>query len=246
MQAASGARSLAIAGSLLVIAFFGPWLDVLGLVQASGWDLATSPALGWQRHAAWACPAGGAALAWASIGRVGLARRLAIGLGGLVVAVAAYHLAGGLVEILRAGAWLVLGGATVALVAGASEPRRAWAMLAGVAVIAGFFLPWVGEGRAALSGFDLARLAESPPGSGLPPPSWLFLIPLLGATATLAALTARTRRGAVLAGAGVLVVVAYLYLRLVDAVLGWGAWLTLAAAAFALVAALLLTPRAEP
>jgi hypothetical protein len=231
---ATGSRALAGAGVLLVVAFFGPWLDLLGLVRASGWALAREESLGGQRHLLWLAPAGGALLAGLALRGRREARAAALAVGLFVVGLAVYQVLDGLVESLRYGAWLTILGA-VAVIVGAASPRhRGAVMVAGVAVIAGFFLPWLGQGRLALSGFDLARLEGA---AGLLAPSWLFAIPVLGAAATLAALAERTRRISLLAGAGVL---AYLYVASLNLFLGWGAWLTLAAAA---AAALLAAPR---
>jgi hypothetical protein len=235
------AKPLAIAGIVMVIAFFGPWIDVLGRLKLSGWTLAHEPMLGWKRHVLWAYPAGGLALALAAWRGAASARTLALALGVFVVGLALYRTFDGLVASLRYGAWLTIAAAVAVIAAGARGQRES-AMLAGVVVIAGFFLPWVGRDLASMSGFDLARLASPPAGLGLPSPSWLFVVPLLGAVATLASLTARTRRAAILAGAGILVVLAYLYVRTVNLFVGWGAWLTLAAGAAALLGVLLARP----
>jgi hypothetical protein len=239
-------RSLSIAGAMLVVAFFGPWIDVLGLVQVSGWDLAREEMVGWKRHLLWLYPAGGLALAWTAWQGDRAARGVALAVGVFVVGLAAYHVFDGLVETLRYGAWLTIVGAAVAIAGGASPQRRSWALVAGAMVIGGFFLPWLGDSRFSMSGFDLARLEAPPSELGLPSPSWLFLIPILGAGATLAALTERSRRGAIVAGAGVLAVLAYLYIRGASLFLGWGAWLTLAAGACALIMSLIVAAKPAP
>jgi len=238
-QGTQAIRPLAVVGITLVVAFFGPWIDVLGHFKASGWDLAREAAFGWKRHVLWLYPASGLALAFTAWRSDPRARGVALAIGLFVVGLALYRTAHGMIEVLRYGAWLVIAGAVAAIAAAATD-KRELAMLAAVTVIAGFFLPWIGAGREAVSGFDLARLGSAPEGLGLPSPSWLFVVPLLGAIATLASLAAPTRRGAVLAGAGILLALAYLYIRTINLVVGWGVWLTLVAGAVALLGALLV------
>ena len=102
------AKPLALVGIVMVIAFFGPWIDVLGRVKLSGWALAHEPMLGWKRHVLWAYPAGGAALALAAWRGAASARTLALALGVFVVGLALYRTFDGLVASLRYGAWLTI------------------------------------------------------------------------------------------------------------------------------------------
>jgi hypothetical protein len=233
-------RSLwTVCGFAMVVAFFAPWVDFFGLAHASGLALATSDDGGWKRHLLWMYPAGGAALALFALRGDGRARNVAVLLGGAVVGLAIYDTASGLVDNLRYGAWLTVGGAIIAAACGLTKGDRAWSVIGGALVVIGFFLPWLGDGRAALSGYDLAQLSTAP--DPLPSPKWLYLVPLLGALAAFSAFTARGRILSLVGGAGVLGLLAYLYLQSLNMVLGWGAWLTFLAGVGALAGALLVT-----
>jgi hypothetical protein len=234
-------RPLALAGIAMVVAFFGPWLDFFGLVQASGLDLATSSGAGWKRHLLWLYPVGGATLATLAWRADARARAFAFFLGGAVVALALYDTASSLAQNVRYGCWITIGGALVAFACGLTRGDRGWSVVGGALILIGFFLPWLGEGRGAMSGWDLARLAHAP--DPLPSPKWLYLIPLLGVTAALSGVTAgaRGRIVSVIAGAAVIGVLAFLYIRTLNMVLGWGAWLTLLSGLASLAGALLLT-----
>jgi hypothetical protein len=219
-----------------VVAFFAPWVDWFGYVQQSGFDLATSGS-GWKRHLLWLYPLAGAALAAAGWRGDARTRNLAFLVGGAVIGLAIYDVADGMAESLRYGAWITVGGAVVALATGLLRGDRGWSAIGGALVLIGFFLPWLG----ALSGWDLAHLDAAP--DPLPSPKWLYLVPALGMIAAASSVSPRGRLASALAGAGVLALLGYLYFRTATATVGWGAWLTLAAGATALVGGVLLAPR---
>ncbi len=234
-------KPLAIIGIAMVIGFLGPWVDFFGLVQASGYDLATDDNGGWKRHVLWLFPLGGAGLAYLAIRGDLRARAAAFLLGTAVVGLALYDTASDLAEHLRYGAWITVGGALVAFASGLTKGDRAWSVIGGALVVIAFFLPWLGDGRHALSGFDLARLPHSP--DPLPSPKWLYLVPLFGGLAAASAFVpqARARLLSLVGGAGVLAVLVFLYLRTLNMVMGWGVWLTLASGVAALLAGIALS-----
>lgn len=225
-------RWLAPAGILMVVGFFGPWIDLFGLVTMSGYELARETPLGWDRHLLWLFPLGGAALAATALAGSRSARALALLAGAGVVTLVGWTV----MSDLRYGAWLTVLGAVVALIGGCGKDHRAGAFVGAVMIVVGFFLPWVSDGGATLSGFDLARL-DPPEGLGLPSPAWLYLVPAFGVAALAASLSPKARGLAVAAAVGVLGVLAYVYLRTASLFLGWGVWTTLGAG---LVAPLLL------
>lgn len=233
-------RLLVPVGVAMVVAFFAPWIDLYGLVTASGWDLATQDHGSWKRHLLWLYPAGGALLAAAAAGgakHAKDARALGVLVGATVVGLALYDTLSG----LRYGALFTVGGA-VGAVASVMSKDRAWAIGAGALVVIGFFLPWVGDHGHTASGWDLARLPALPDELGLPSPRWLYLVPILGVVAALSGLVAGTRAPAALAGLGILLVLAYVYLRTVNLIVGWGAWMTLGSGLAALVIGVLSRP----
>jgi hypothetical protein len=217
-------RLLVPVGLAMVVAFFAPWIDLYGMVSASGWDLATQDHGNWKRHLLWLYPAGGAALAAVAAGgasRARDARALGVLVGAAVIGLALYDTLSG----LRYGALITVAGA-VGAVASVASKDRGWAVGAGVLVLIGFFLPWVGE-RGAMSGLDLARIDTLPDAFGLPSPKWLYAVPVLGAAAAAGGAIATNRAVPALAGLGILLVLGYVYLRTVNVFIGWGAWMTL-------------------
>lgn len=230
-------RLLVPVGVAMVVAFFAPWIDLYGMVTASGWDLATQDHGNWKRHLLWLYPAGGALLAAAASrgpAHAKDARALAVLIGAAVIGLALYDTLSG----LRYGALITVGGA-VAAVASVASKDRAWAVGAGALVVIGFFLPWVGEHGMTASGWDLARIPALPDELGLPSPKWLYLVPILGVTAALSGLVSGTRAPAAICGLGILLVLGYVYLRTVNMIVGWGAWMTLGSGLAALVIGLL-------
>jgi hypothetical protein len=237
-------KPFAIAGVAMVIAFFGPWIDFFGYIQASGYDLATADRGNWKQHLLWLYPLGGAAIAYLAFRGDPRTRSAAFLLGGAVVGLALYDTVTDLADALRYGAWITIGGSLIAFASGLTKGDRAWAVAGGALVLIGFFLPWLGEGRHAMSGFDLARLPHSP--DPLPSPKWLYLVPLFGGIAAASAFVAQSqgRLLAIIGGAGALGVLVFLYLRTLNMMMGWGIWVTLLAGLAMLVgAALLQTPR---
>lgn len=244
-RAGLGHHVLAITGAAMVAAFFLPWIDLLG-ETLTGFELARDAALGGKRHLLWLCPLGGAAVALAAVSRASSLRALALVVGGGVVGFVAWQVGGGLIRSLHHGAWMTILGASAAIATAAARGGRGWTALAGAVAVLGFFLPWLGSHGVTVTGLDLARLPAAPAELGLPSPAWLYLVPVAAAVAALSALSPRTHAGAIAGGAIVLAVLAYLYLRVYSFFLGWGAWLTLAAAAALLLGGLALLATRAP
>lgn len=112
-------------GALTIVAFFLPFVDVGGLVTASGWDVVTTDGIEWTTRIAFAAlPLVGAGLIVAGLGRGTRARLLAFGfgagvLGYLVVQTVRFFLA-----TTGWGLWLTLVAAIGALVVAATMKRR--------------------------------------------------------------------------------------------------------------------------
>ncbi|MCB9559325.1 MAG: hypothetical protein H6708_02825 [Kofleriaceae bacterium] len=232
-----GNRALGFVGIAMVVAFFAPWIDLLGHVKMSGFELARTAELGWKRHLLWLYPVGGAAMAYAAFTGERV-RGIALLVGGAVVGLAAYDVVSGMFDSLRYGAWTTIVAAAGAIAIGAARGDRGWGAIAGALVVAGFFLPWFGGGGVTVSGYDLARLPSPPRGLGLPSPAWLFAIPVAGGAIMLGSIARRTRGLLIGGGAVVLLVLSYLYVRTANLFVGWGAWLTLACGGAALIGAL--------
>jgi hypothetical protein len=101
--------------------------------------------------------------------------------------------------------------------------------VAGVALVAGFFLPWFGP----LSGWDLVRNENV----SLFHRVLFALCPLFGAGLAMSSIVGSRRTGLVAVGAGV-GVLGYTAYKVADtflAITGWGLWVVLGAAAVALV-----------
>ena len=104
--------------------------------------------------------------------------------------------------------------------------------VAGVALVAGFFLPWFGP----LSGWDLVRNEHV----SLFHRVLFALCPLFGAGLTLSSIIGSRRTALIAVGAGV-GVLGYTGYKVADtflAITGWGLWVVLGAAVVALVVGL--------
>jgi hypothetical protein len=110
-------------------------------------------------------------------------------------------------------------------------------VLSGLALVVGFFLPWVDVGGIfTVSGFSMVWRAEGAGTTRL----LLGLVPLVGALLAVAGLTGsrKTTGIALAAGGGILGYFIYSFTRAFFATTGIGLWLVLAAASVALVAGL--------
>jgi hypothetical protein len=225
---------LTASGVAMVAAFFLAW-TAFGRVSGLG--------MAWNgEHVLFLVPLAGVALAVAARGP--WARLAALAAGVLVVGDVAFQIVSGVLDAGLA-TYLMLGGAALALasVAKPTTSRNGLAIAGGVAILAGFFAPWDDislfgalrdEGTRSLSyamGLHLDIL-------------WLVLVG--GVCAIASGLGARNAR-ALAAAAGISVIgslVMYVGTA-VWAVSAWGAWITLGAAATALVVGL-IAPHTTP
>ncbi|MBP6633214.1 MAG: hypothetical protein KBG28_30990 [Kofleriaceae bacterium] len=217
---------LAAVGALLVVAFFMPWISLAG-ASASGWEVARKVD-GWY----FVVPGLGLVLAAAAATRSSAARSAALLTGAVILGAVVYQVIGA----ADLASWLVVGGGVVAL-AGAADERRALRAAGGALALVGFFAPWSdGSLWHALRGDDdlvrallgYTKLA-------------LWAIPV-GAVLGLGATVAAGKVGrtlAVVAGAAIIGGLVWTVGSVANAVLGWGAWATLALGAVALVGGLL-------
>ncbi len=242
MTTSRSSQALAVPGILLVVAFFLPWLDIAGVVGASGYDIATSggPTT---HYLYWLVPILGALLAATALADSKSARSVALLVGGLVVGTVLYYMGKLAIFGMSWGLWMVIAGC-ISLIGLAIANKVEGMAFPSLLVIAGFFLPWVTRDGSFASwgatGFDMAR-APVPFELGLLSPKMAYLVPVGGLAAMLGSIVARGRAGRILGGgAGILVLgwLGYLILRTVGFLSGWGLWLTIAGGTASLVMAL--------
>jgi hypothetical protein len=115
---------------------------------------------------------------------------------------------------------------------------RLWVGIAGLSLLAGFFLPWVDVGGAfRASGFDIVRGMDG---------QWpmfrfvMLVVPLLGAAMAFAAFSGSryAKHLSIFTGLLVLGYGAYKTISAFIATSGWGLWLVIGAALVALIAPL--------
>jgi hypothetical protein len=115
---------LVFAGVALMVGFFLPWIDLGGFVRVSGFDAVWHGGAAWYTRGLLALlPFAGAALALAGLTGSRSAPLLGLGVGGGVLGYVLVKTVWSFVETTGWGMWLVLGGATVALVAGTLRAR---------------------------------------------------------------------------------------------------------------------------
>jgi hypothetical protein len=110
----------ALCGAALLVGFFLPWLDVGGMISASGWDMF------WGKGASWSTklwllgfPLAGIALIVTGLG--GDARKaagVAAASGGILIGWMLFRLAWGFFKTTGIGLWMVIAAAIVALIFG--------------------------------------------------------------------------------------------------------------------------------
>lgn len=116
---------MGIAGLALVFGFFMPWIDILGLVNASGWDLVRDSHLGMGTRAVIGlCPIAGISLALAGFGKSRNADWVAVASGLGVLGYTGFKVAYAFAKITGWGLWLILAAGAVALVVGLSARQR--------------------------------------------------------------------------------------------------------------------------
>jgi hypothetical protein len=116
---------MGVAGLALVFGFFMPWIDILGLIDASGWDLVRDDhlALG-TRAVIGLCPVAGVALALAAFGKKPSAGWIAVASGAGVLGYTSFKLAYAFAKVTGWGLWLVLAAGGVSLILGLAARRR--------------------------------------------------------------------------------------------------------------------------
>nr|HEX4313727.1 hypothetical protein [Kofleriaceae bacterium] len=220
-------ETLTAAGVAMVVGFFLAWLDVFDRV--SGFDLA------WDSNSTlFLVPLAGIALAFAARGP--WARIAALGAGLLVVGDVMFQIVHGVLDAGLA-TWLILGGAGMAL-AGISEARRGLRLVAGLAILAGFFAPWDDT-----SMFDFLRTVGFHGGLTV---AVLWFV-MIGGVCALAAAAGGARAKLLSAAAGVLVLgsITFSVASTLWTVSAWGAWITLGASVTALLIGV-IAPHAKP
>ena len=118
-------KLLAAAGAAALAAFFLPFLDLAGLVQASGWDIVTADGTSWTTRLLFAAlPLGGLTMLVGGLsgGRRARLAGAAFGLG--VFGYLGFQLVRAFVATTGLGLWLTMGAAALGLAA-ALSPKRA-------------------------------------------------------------------------------------------------------------------------
>lgn len=236
---AGAATALMVVGVVLVAAFFAPWIDVMGQLKISGWELAKNDVT-----RLYLVPVLGLALIAAGATRSKYLPLVAAIASLAIVGTTAYYTVRGVLQF-EYGALITLAGGGVAL-AGIGDQRRGLRALGGAMALVGFFLPWRdGDSAFAMLRSDEADLARA---MGIAV-SALWLIPA-GAFLAIASTVTAKGNGKALAGLGGAAVLGGFFWFLgsaVNLVAGWGVWATLgagvAAGALALVAGVGSTKR---
>lgn len=117
---------LGVAGILLVLGFFLPWVSIGDVANIAGHELVFGDNLpSWQRVALAFCPLLGALSVAVAILGFRWARWFALGVGGVVLGYGLFTVSYLLFKMLSVGLWLVLAGGLLALAAGfLLRPRR--------------------------------------------------------------------------------------------------------------------------
>lgn len=205
------------------------WIDVMGMTR-SGFGLAW-----YENKWLFLVPLVGTALAISAGARAEATRLVAIAAGVTVSGYVLFQLGGG---IIKGGAetWLMFGGAG-AMIAGASKSSREWRAIGGIAVLAGYFAPWVD-----MSLWDTMRSEywdAAVDEAGFLRVLWL--VPLAGIAGIGTAVSSHAKSGAAALCAGLAVFGAFAWVlgAAANMVFAWGAWAAFGASAFALVVGVL-------
>ena len=236
------ASALAIPGIALVVAFFMPWIDILGAVGASGFDIATETESS-KRFLLWAVPVLGAVLAFTALADSKSARSAGLVAGLAVIGPTFYYLGKAMLFGTSWGLWMVVAGA-IAMIAMSLANKPEGILWPAALVVAGFFLPWTTQfgdfASWGSTGFDIARMPSSPLDLGLPSPKLAYLVPVAGLVSGLAVLlrgkAARTL--GTVCGVVVLGWLAWFIGKGLSFFTGWGLWITIGAGAAALIMSL--------
>jgi hypothetical protein len=119
------ARMTAMLGLAVVVAFFLPFLDLGGLISASGWDIVTNEAtpLG-TRLLLSALPLLGLAMVGAGLAKSRASGLLCLLFGGGVLLYLAYLLFKFFLATTGLGLWITIGAAIIAVGVAAASPSR--------------------------------------------------------------------------------------------------------------------------
>lgn len=209
---------LSLAGVVLVGSMLLSWID-MGDYSVRGLTLAWD-----ENHWLFLVPLAGAVLAAAAATRSEHTRLAALFAGFVVTGYVLFNLAH---SIIHSGldTWLVLAGAGIML--GSTRGDRAmWRAVGGVAVLAGFFAPWVDWSMWAMLKLNIT-------GNGVANSLWL--IPIGGVLGIIAAGNKDGGKLAGIAGAMIYGVIVLTIALVAYYVFGLGAWTALGASATALV-----------
>lgn len=114
------------------------------------------------------------------------------------------------------------------------DRRNTWMGVAGIALVVGFFMPWIDlGGLVSVSGWDLVRDSHISLGTR----AIFALCPVVGAALAIAAFggSRSTATVSVAAGLGVLGYTGFKIAYTFAKITGWGLWLVLAAGVVALI-----------
>jgi hypothetical protein len=236
-------RWLFIPGAIMIVAFFLPWIDVLGRLGLSGYQIATASGELADRSA-WTPAIAGLAIIVSTFLSNRAVRRAGL-LGGLAIVLpVGYQVGALLLHVTSYGLWLVVAGAIALLVASLSE-KPLTRLLGGALIVAGFFLPWlVSRGTIThgqtFSAFEIARTTSELDLDGYGPSAiWFWVLPAAGVAGLASGiLGARGRFLSATGGLATLAVIGYVFVTSMNMFVGWGAWLTVAAGFAALGIAL--------
>lgn len=226
---------LAIPGLAIVVAFFMPFFSVGGVNLASGLDIAQEAGHASELYLLWLLPIGGLALLFSALAQSKSSKAIGLLTGLGVFLVFAFFLSRALYEGTTWGLWLVMIAGVGMLISSLANGQAGVLSIAGLVIIAGFFLPWLGDSHASVSGFDLATMDFAPAKVKL-----LWLTPLVGALALVGSILPGKTRNiiGVICGLAVIGGCGFWIWDAATFVMGSGVYVTLASATAALVLSL--------
>jgi hypothetical protein len=222
---------LSVIGVVLVGSMLLNWIDLGGQFTARGLSLAWN-----DNHWLFLVPLAGAVLIAAAATKSPYTRLAALAAGFVVTGYVLFNVSR---SIVHSGldTWLILGGAGIMLAA-TPRDRAVWRAIGGIAVLAGFFAPWVDYSmwKTLTSDVHVSGISGN----------ILWLIPLAGITGIFASFakqgpTLAAAAGITIYGTFLLVIGLVAYL-----VFGIGAWAAIGASACALLIGVVVQERDKP
>lgn len=125
MNAKTSHSVVTVLGIAVTAAFFLPFLDIGGLITASGWDIVTSGDVPTGTRLLFAAlPVGGVAMLWAGLTRSPKARLVAFAFGASLLGYIAYQMVKFFFTTTGIGLWITIAAAVAAVVVALASRKR--------------------------------------------------------------------------------------------------------------------------